>query len=103
MITPVLMSNAIKYPVLLLGAGKIGWAIARLLAGSGDYDVLVGDMDEAALSRLEASADVRTIRLNVTDPVALANAMTGRRAVLSACSFDVNPGIAAAALADGLS
>jgi len=97
------MTNALKYPVLLLGAGKIGWAIARLLAGTGDYDVLVGDLDEAALARLEATADVRTLRLNVTDPVALAHAMTGRRAVLSACSFDVNPGIAAAALADGLS
>jgi saccharopine dehydrogenase-like NADP-dependent oxidoreductase len=97
------MSETLKYPVLLLGAGKIGWAIARLLAGSGDYDVLVGDMDEAALARLEASADVRTLRLNVTDPVALAHAMTGRRAVLSACSFDVNHGIASAALGDGLS
>ncbi len=99
----MVMSNATAYPVLLLGAGKIGWAIARLLAGTGDYDVLVGDMDEPTLARLAASANVRTVRLNVTDPVALRDAMTGRRAVLSACSFDVNPGIAAAALADGLS
>jgi len=97
------MTTSFKYPVLLLGAGKIGWAIARLLAGTGEYDVLVGDMDEPALARLEASADVRTVRLNVTDPVALRNAITGRRAVLSACSFDVNPGIASAALADGAS
>ena len=95
--------SRMAYPVLLLGAGKIGWAIAELLAGCGDYDLLVGDVDESVLARLEMAADVRTVRLNVTDPVALRSAMAGRIAVLSACSFDVNATIAAAARADGLS
>jgi saccharopine dehydrogenase-like NADP-dependent oxidoreductase len=90
-------------PVLLLGAGKIGGAIARLLAGSGDYDVRVGDASDAALSRLAASPNLDTVRLEVTDDGALRRAMQGRRVVVSACSFDVNEGIARAALEAGLS
>ena len=38
--------------VLLLGAGKIGRMIARLLVDSGDYDVIVGDVSRAALERI---------------------------------------------------
>ena len=40
------MSTATK-PVLLLGAGKIGFAIALMLERSGDYSVLVADQDPA--------------------------------------------------------
>ncbi len=90
-------------PILLLGAGKIGGAVARLLAGSGDYDVLVGDVDERPLLRLGRMPGVTTVKLHVGDPAALAAAMTGRRAVLSACSFDANVGIARAALDAGVS
>ena len=35
--------------VLLLGAGKIGRMIARLLIDSGDYSVVVGDVSADAL------------------------------------------------------
>ena len=89
------------HPVLLIGAGKIGGAIARLLAGTGEYDVLVGDVSAAALERLGPSVDV--LQLDVADAGAVQDAMRGRRAVASACSFDVNPGIAQAALDQGLS
>ena len=44
------MSTATK-PVLLLGAGKIGFAIALMLERSGDYSVLVADQDPAARRR----------------------------------------------------
>lgn len=91
------------HSVLLLGAGKIGTAIAAFLSASGDYDVLVGDQDEAALQRIFSSAKVRTVRLDVTDPTALGQALAGRQSVVSACSFSVNPGIAAAALKHGAS
>lgn len=90
-------------PVLLLGAGKIGGAIARLLAGCGDYDVLVGDAADAALARLPSFPNLDTVRLDVTDPAALRRAMAARQVVVSACSFDVNEGIARAALDAGLS
>jgi saccharopine dehydrogenase-like NADP-dependent oxidoreductase len=89
--------------ILLLGAGKIGRAIARLLAHSGDYEVLVGDVDPRALERVAGLPNVRTRRVDVTSPSELEDAASGTRAVISACSFAVNPGIARAALATGAS
>src|SRR5687767_9732984 len=86
------------YPVLLLGAGKIGSAVARLLANCGDYDVLVGDVDERALARLAGTPQLSTLRLDVTSPAALRKAVGGRKAVLSALSFDMNVAVANAAL-----
>jgi saccharopine dehydrogenase-like NADP-dependent oxidoreductase len=90
-------------PVLLLGAGKIGGSIARLLAGSGDYDVRVGDVSAAALERLPSLSNLDTVQLDVGDVSAVRTAMKGRKIVVSACSFDVNVGIAQAALDEGLS
>ncbi|MDB5293245.1 MAG: putative dehydrogenase [Phycisphaerales bacterium] len=89
--------------VLLLGAGKIGGAVARFLASAGDYDVLVGDPDPAALQRLAAATGVDTVNMSASDTAALRRAMAGRRAVASACSFALNPGIAAIAADEGLS
>ena len=91
------------YRVLLLGAGKIGSAIAKFLTSSGDYDVLVGDADEASLGRLQKSADVRTVHLTATDPQALRKVMQGRQSVVSALSFALNPTIAQVAQEAGLS
>ena len=91
------------YRILLLGAGKIGSAVAQFLSNTGDYDVLVGDADESSLSRLEAAAEVQTIPVSAADPRALRNAMKERQAVVSALSFALNPGVAQAALESGLS
>jgi len=89
--------------VLLLGAGKIGSSIAALLAGSGDYDVLAADLDAAALKRLAKTTGVKTAHASATDRKALRKLMRGRDAVVSACSFAVNPIIAQAALSAGIS
>jgi saccharopine dehydrogenase-like NADP-dependent oxidoreductase len=89
--------------VLLLGAGKIGRAIAKLLGHSGFYDVLVADVDERALTRIASVPNVTTRRVDVTSQGDLIAAMQGRQSVLSACSFSVNPGIAQAALTAGVS
>jgi saccharopine dehydrogenase-like NADP-dependent oxidoreductase len=89
--------------VLLLGAGKIGSAIAKLLASTGEYHLTVGDVDDAALKRLADCASVKTIRMDVSSAAALREAMANQQSVVSACSFNVNPGIAEAALACGLS
>jgi saccharopine dehydrogenase-like NADP-dependent oxidoreductase len=91
------------HDVLLLGAGKIGRAIAKLLASSADYRVTVGDIDDKALSRLGGIERVTAKRIDVTNHQQLVAAMTGKSCVLSACSFAVNPGIARAALAAGIS
>src|SRR5918993_5203935 len=96
-------SEVVMHKVLLLGAGKIGAAAAKLLASTREYDVLVGDVDPAALKRLAAHADVRTVQLDVSDVASVRKALGGRDSVLSACSFNVNPGIAQAALDAGAS
>ena len=77
------MSTATK-PVLLLGAGKIGFAIALMLERSGDYSVLVADQDPA---RLAAVAELGCETRLIPDDDALARAIEGRHAVLNALPF----------------
>jgi saccharopine dehydrogenase-like NADP-dependent oxidoreductase len=91
------------YRVLVLGAGKIGSAIAQFLSGTGVYDVRVADADEASLRRVKQSANVSTLQLSAADPVALREAMHGQQAVVSALSFALNPIVAQAAFDTGLS
>jgi len=91
------------HAILVCGAGKIGRAIATHLAATGDYQVLVGDVDDRALERLRGITGITVQRLDVSNPAALATAMAGRRLVISACSFFANPGIAQAALLAGIS
>ncbi|XZG71181.1 saccharopine dehydrogenase C-terminal domain-containing protein [Chitinibacteraceae bacterium HSL-7] len=87
--------------VTIVGAGKIGASVAKLLVHSGDYQVTVIDRDPAALARLASRAPVATREANVRDGEALTQLLSGQRAVLSATSFDANPAIARAALAAG--
>jgi saccharopine dehydrogenase-like NADP-dependent oxidoreductase len=89
--------------VLLLGAGKIGRMIARFLVDTGDYDVVVGDADRAALDRIAARIGVKTVQVNVESTPELTNAFAGRETVLSALSYYHNPRVAEAALAAGAS
>jgi saccharopine dehydrogenase-like NADP-dependent oxidoreductase len=93
------------HQVLLLGAGKIGNAVAKFLARSGGYDVLVGDVDEQALGRVRESNGhtIKTVKLDSANPDQLAAAMKGRHSVLSALNYSFNPGVARAALKSGLS
>lgn len=89
--------------LLLLGAGKIGSAIARVLAGSGDYSVRVADIDPLALARLQGLPGLSTQTVQVDDADALAHAMLGCQVVVSALSYHANARIAAAALRAGAS
>jgi saccharopine dehydrogenase-like NADP-dependent oxidoreductase len=91
------------HQVLLLGAGKIGKAIAKLLGDTGDYDVLVGDVDEGSLARLGGVPNVRAVKVDVSDAAELRRVMAGRSSVVSACNYAVNAGIARAAEESGLS
>lgn len=88
--------------VLLLGAGKIGRMIARLLAASGDYDVVLGDIDPPALERADHQG-VRTKLVNARCPCELAAAMADRDCVVSALSYHFNAVVAQAALDAGIS
>ena len=87
--------------VLLLGAGKIGSAIATFLADTGDYHVRVADQHPDALARLPERDAIEPAHVAVTDPDALAKVMHGRDSALSAVSYDANPAIAQAALDAG--
>jgi len=89
--------------VLLLGAGKIGGAIAKLLAMTGEYDLLVADVNREALERLGAKTRVKTVPLNVDNPESLRQAMQQRTSVISALSYDLNTMVAKLAHEAGLS
>lgn len=91
--------------VVILGAGKIGSAIARFLHRCGDYHVTVGDNDPVALARVKSALSVETVALDVADEAAVIRALGGGTggAVISACSYTVNPGIARACKVAGWS
>jgi saccharopine dehydrogenase-like NADP-dependent oxidoreductase len=89
--------------ILLLGAGKIGRAIAKMLGHSGSYSIVVGDVDERALTHLAQVPNVTTLSLDVGNHDQLISAMKGCHSVLSALSFTANPAVARAALQAGLS
>ncbi len=90
------------HDILLLGAGKIGEAIATLLHGCGEYRVTVADCDPASLERL-ARTGINTRALDVQDAPGLQAAISGREAVISALSFHHSAPVAQAALRGGAS
>src|SRR5438552_1607796 len=90
--------------VLLLGAGKIGRMIARLLVDSGDYSVTVGEVSADARDLIvERVPGVQVLPLDVASPAAVATAVAGYDSVISALSYFLNPLVAEAALAAGAS
>lgn len=92
------------HPVVILGAGKIGAAVAKLLSWSGDYSVVVADKNERALARLtDRVPEIETHVVDLVDEDGLVRFLEGRERVLSACPYFVNPLIARAALRAGVS
>jgi saccharopine dehydrogenase-like NADP-dependent oxidoreductase len=89
--------------VLLLGAGKIGRMIARFLMDSGDFDLLVGDVSDAALERVAKLTGAATRRVDAAKSAELAAAMHDVHTVISALSFHHNPAVAQVALESGAS
>ena len=89
------------YRILVLGAGKIGGAVAEMLAAGGDYAVAVADRDPAFLALVPPERAER-LEIDVADETALASAMRGREAVLSALPFFLNPLVARVAGAAGV-
>jgi len=83
----------------VVGAGKIGSTIASLLAGSGDYEVLVIDRSAEALGEIDPRA--RTAAMAIDDPVALAKALAGCFAVVNAAPYHLTTVVAQAARTAG--
>jgi saccharopine dehydrogenase-like NADP-dependent oxidoreductase len=84
--------------LLLLGAGNIGEMITEMLSTCGDYTVTVADMCEESLTRMPKHDTVKTMTLDVSDEAALASALEGKYAVLTALPFSITPLIAKAAV-----
>src|SRR5437667_11219784 len=90
--------------VLLLGAGKIGRMIARLLIDSGDYAVTVGDVSPDACDLIaERIRGVKVFPVDVASPAEVAKAVAGCDSVISSLSYFLNPLVAETALAAGAS
>jgi saccharopine dehydrogenase-like NADP-dependent oxidoreductase len=83
--------------VLIIGAGHIGAVVARLLAGSGDYAVTVADRSLEALKGVADLRAVKRICLDVSDAVALDQALAGAFAVISAAPYHLTLSVAEAA------
>lgn len=91
------------YNVAILGIGKIGSAIAKLLYHSGDYNISIGDIDPRSLECLTESIPVDTFVVDVTDEEAISAKLQGCDAIVSACPYWLNAGIARAAAKAGAS
>jgi saccharopine dehydrogenase-like NADP-dependent oxidoreductase len=87
--------------IVIVGAGKIGSMIAQLLGESGDYVVTVVDRSQAQLERLETSATINRLAVDITQGDALRNILEGKFAVLSAAPYHATRTIAEAAKAAG--
>ncbi|MGH3694709.1 MAG: saccharopine dehydrogenase family protein [Pseudonocardiaceae bacterium] len=81
---------------LVVGAGKIGTAIAGLLASAPEYDVSVLERSERALRRV-AALGVRAEQGDITDAALLGRLTSSHDMVLSAVPFQLTTTIARAA------
>ena len=88
--------------IAIVGAGKIGQMIADMLGNCGDYQIAVIDKSAEQLERLKSTAPIERLAIDVNDPNAVASALSGRFAVLSAAPFQVTGKIAEAAAMAGV-
>lgn len=88
--------------IVVIGAGKIGSTIARMLAHSGDYRVTVADRAEEQLAAIEKHAAVTTAVVDIADAAAMKALLTGKFAVLSAAPYHLTVAIAEAAAGAGV-
>ncbi|MGH8277193.1 MAG: saccharopine dehydrogenase NADP-binding domain-containing protein, partial [Steroidobacteraceae bacterium] len=87
--------------VLILGAGKIGALISGLLAESGSYRVLLGDVDGAAAEavvRAHAAASLAAFTLDAAQGAGLERHLTTHPvdAVITSLPYYCNVGVAEA-------
>ncbi|KAF1036140.1 MAG: Lysine 6-dehydrogenase [Burkholderia lata] len=89
-------------PVVIVGAGKIGATIAKMLASTEEYRVKVLDQSAAQLEGLNASAFLSKKSIDITETGALEAEIRDSFAVLSAAPFHLTTRIAEAAVAEGV-
>ncbi|MGO4440464.1 saccharopine dehydrogenase C-terminal domain-containing protein [Rhizobium sp. RAF56] len=87
--------------IVIVGAGKIGGAIAQMLAATGDYSVTVTDRSEAQLAAVDKHPAVTTAAIDIADRASLVALLKGKFAVLSAAPFHLTGAVAEAAVEAG--
>ncbi len=93
-----------KNKVLILGAGKIGGSIAKLLSMEPDYEVSVADISEDSLKALKKNFPITIHTVNLTEEVDLLRSLVSQvEVVISALSFFMNESIARICLEEGAS
>ncbi|KAA0969517.1 saccharopine dehydrogenase family protein [Aureimonas fodinaquatilis] len=88
--------------IVVIGAGKIGGAIALMLADTGDYKVVVTDRDPAQLAKVDQHPAISVATVDIADHAALVATLRGKFAVLSAAPFHLTGNVAKAALESGV-
>ncbi|EPE94559.1 saccharopine dehydrogenase family protein [Rhizobium grahamii] len=88
--------------IVVIGAGKIGSTIARLLIHSGDYHVTLADRSKQQLEHIEANSALSLAEIDIADHAAVVKLLSGKFAVLSAAPFHLTIAIAEAAAKAGV-
>lgn len=93
-----------KHKILVLGAGKIGSSIAKLLQYSDNYEVTICDNVQKSLDALSNIPNLKRQLLNITkESSKLDKLVTENDSVISALSFTLNPLVAESCLRGGAS
>lgn len=88
--------------IVVVGAGKIGAAIALMLAETGDYRVVVVDRSPEQLATIDRHRAISTKPLDVAEREDLVAVLKETFAVLSAAPFNLTGSVAEAALQAGV-
>lgn len=89
------------HDIAIIGAGKIGSVVGRLLAASGDYEVAIVDRAQQAFDIAGAAPGIKPHILDIEDGAKLLALLNGKSAVLSAAPFHLTTRVAEAAKAAG--
>lgn len=84
--------------IAVVGAGKIGAMISRLLVESGDFTVTLIDQSEEQLAEIPAHEALKTLILDVSNTEEFVSVLAGHYAVLSATPYFMTEMIAEAAV-----
>lgn len=87
--------------VAIIGAGRVGTSLARVLAETGDYQVVLADGADEVLARAEATG-ITTAQVDADRPEALARFLEGFDAVVAALPEARTGTVAAAAIDAGV-
>ncbi len=91
------------HSVAIIGAGRIGASIARLLDDCGDYRIILMDQSSHSLDAVNGSRRIEKQLLEISGSACLKPVLQACDAVVSACGYDINPVIAEAAAEAGIS